>query len=113
MIDGHLKLAGKELPFKRTLGAMKRFDVKFKGDITVLEMGARGHEMRTEHIIALMFLFIEAGFKALEKPCEITEEWIEDNVTMTDLSNITELLAGSVEQAPDAEQPKKKYKGGE
>ena len=120
MIDGQLNLGGKELPFKRTLGAMKRFDMRFIGDLTVLEMGARAHEMRTEHLITLMFLFIEAGYKSLGKECEVTEEWLEDNVTMTELNNITSVLSGStIEQDDDQgddqsdDRQKKTYKGGE
>lgn len=116
MIDGRLTLGGKDLPFKRTLGAMKRFDLRFKGQLSVLEMGTRANEMRTEHIIALMMFFIEAGYKSLGQSCEVTEEWLEDNVTMTDLKNITSVLSeatieDSVSEGDDVE--KKTYKGGE
>lgn len=109
MVDGYLTLGGKELPFRRTLGACRRFDEKFKGEISVLEMGQK--DMQINHLIYLMYLFIEAGCRAVNEPCEIDVEWLEDNVTMTDLNSLTKALTG----APDREdeQPKKKYKGGE
>jgi hypothetical protein len=109
MIDAVLKLGGKELPIRRTLGAMKKFDAKYKGEISVLTIGTR--EMTIEHMIDLLYFFIEAGYRAQELPCDVTIEWLEDNVTMTDLSLVTTALSG--DKDVEDEEPKKKYKGGE
>jgi hypothetical protein len=114
MIDAILHLGGKELPIRRTLGAMKKFDAKYKGEISLLTMGT--HEMTIEHMVDLLYLFVEAGYRAQGQPCDVTVEWVEDNVTMTDLKKITSALTG--EKPHDTsddhgDEPKKKYKGGE
>jgi len=92
MIDGTIHIAGKDLPYRRTLGAMKRFDLRYKGEISVLNFNVRGHVMRTDHFIALSYLMIEAGYKALGQPCEINEEWLEDNTSAADLDAISSVI---------------------
>lgn len=91
MVDGFITLGGKELPFRRTLGAMKLFDARYKGEISIMDMGVK--TMSIEQLTALLFLFVQAGYASLNKPMDITEEWFDDNVTMSDLSGITTVLA--------------------
>jgi hypothetical protein len=114
MTDNTLQLGGKTLPFRRTLGAMKRFDSKYDGEISVLEMGVK--PMKTHHLIDLMYFFIDAGYRSLGQQSDITVEWIEDNVDMTDLAEITAVLTGKPSQRDEPYEPneeKKSYKGGE
>jgi hypothetical protein len=103
MIDGTITLAGKDLPYRRTLGAMKRFDLRYKGEISVLNFNVRGHVMRTDHLITLVYLMIEAGFKALDQPCTITEEWLEDNTSSADLEAISAVIMPQAETDDTAE----------
>lgn len=85
-----IEIGGRALPMRRTLGAMKRFDERYKGEISVLEFGAK--PLRVEHIVALLYLFIEAGHKAENRVLEIDEEWIEDNAELNDLESLAERL---------------------
>ena len=88
----HIELSGKKLPIRRTLGAMKKFDNEFD-DMSVLEFGSK--PMRVEHIIALMWCFIEAGYKAEGKAPEVDREWIEDNVSLDDFAKLSQKLMPS------------------
>lgn len=110
MIDGYLKLGGKELPFKRSLGALRKFDKKYRDELNILELGVSEKQMHPEHVIHLVYLFIEAGYRAEGKPIDIDEDWIDDNVTLTDLNSLTSVLTGS---ANDVTDEKKTYKGSE
>lgn len=95
-----IEIGGRALPMRRTLGAMKRFDETYKGDISVLEFGSK--PMRVEHVVTLLWLFIEAGHKAEGRVLEIDQEWIEDNAELEDFANLAERLV-SVEGAEGSE----------
>ena len=111
MIDGIVTLGGKELPIRRTLGACKRFDAKYKPEMTILKLGTGSFDV--EHIVYVVYLFVEAGFKSRDNavPEWFTLEWVDDNVGMDELPKLVEALGGQSKTEPE---PKKKaYKGGE
>lgn len=113
MIDGVITVAGKELPYRRTLGACKKFDARFKPDMTIFKLGAGSFDI--EHLIYVVFVFVEAGFKVDggAVPEWFTEQWLEDNATMDEMAVLVETMSGKPQA--DAEPAKKKpaYKGGE
>lgn len=116
MVEGYIKIGEKNLPFRRSLNAMKAFDERFKDEgMTIFKMGDFGNKMRTEHVIAMLYLFIRAGLKAEATAMpEFTEEWIGDNITMTQMNSIIAGINGG--DVPDDNGPepvKKNYKGGE
>lgn len=119
MISGYFDIAGRKLPFRRSLGAFKKFDERFKKDgMTVLKLQSRISELEVSHIISLFYYLIEAGYKSESKPCEITIEWVEDNISLDDLPKLIEAIAPQSEeeqsgQEDDATLEKKSYKGGE
>lgn len=87
-------LNGESFPFRLTLGAMNKFDNKFKAEgITSLNMHA-GAGQRIEHMAYLMFVGIEAGLRYEgEDVKRISLNWIYDNVEINDLKEFTEVLA--------------------
>ena len=85
-----ITIGGRELPMRRTLAAMRKFDEKYKGEISILEFGQKS--MRVDHITSLLFLFIEAGYKAEGKQIDIDQEWIEDNADMADFEQLASRL---------------------
>lgn len=111
MIDGVVTLGGKELPIRRTLGACKRFDAKYKPEMTILKLGSGAFDV--EHIVYVVFLFVEAGFKSRDNavPEWFTLEWVDDNVDMDELPKLVDALGGQTKQEPEPK--KKEYKGGE
>lgn len=111
MIDGIVTLGGKELPIRRTLGACKRFDAKYKPEMTILKLGTGSFDV--EHIVYVVYLFVEAGFKSRDNavPEWFTLEWVDDNVGMDELPKLVEALGGKT--TPEPEPKKKAYKGGE
>lgn len=88
-----IKIGGRELPFKRAISMYRKFDNKFKSDgITSLNMDVA--KLRIEHILYLFYYGVEAGFKADGKKCDITFEWLEDNLEMDDMAAISVAIGG-------------------
>lgn len=79
-----IAIAGRELPFRRSLGALNEFDSKYKNEgLTVLNLDFT--KMRVEHMAFLLFCVIKGGYKFEGKECDITLEWIYDNAEVSDL----------------------------
>ena len=110
MIDGLLNIAGKQLPYRRTLGACKRFDLRYQPDMTIFKLGEG--KFNLEHVIYLVYVFVYAGFKAQDEavPEWFTEEWLEDNATMDEMSL---LIAAMDNQKANNTDAKKKAAQGE
>jgi len=84
-----IELAGRKFSFKLSLGAMKKFDNKFKAEnVSILTLGDLSN-LRIDHMIHLMFYGIEAGYKFAGEKCPIKIEWIENNVGMEELSEFS------------------------
>ncbi len=84
---------GRELPVRKSLGAFKRFDVRFKGEISVLEMEHKTFTI--EHMTAFIWYVVEAGIRFGGNAPEykdISEEWIEDNATIDDIEAIFKVI---------------------
>ena len=116
MISGYFEISGKQLPFRRSLGAFKKFDERFKKEgMTVLKLQTRMNDLEVNHIISLFYYLIEAGYKSEGKPFGITIDWIEDNVALDDLPMLIEAISPKSEEdeTNQPEEQKKSYKGGE
>ena len=88
-----IKVGDRELPFKRSMAMYRKFDNKFKSDgLTSLNMDMS--KMGIEHILYLFYYGVEAGFKAEKKKCDITFEWLEDNLEMDDMADISDAIVG-------------------
>lgn len=87
-----IEIGGKELPFLKSIGAHKKFDNKFKAEgISTLRMDPSKLEL--EHIVYLLFCYIEAGFKAQGEKCDITLNWFDD-LSVDDMTVISEAISG-------------------
>lgn len=89
-----IKIAEKELPLRRSLGAMLKFDKRFKGEMSVLKMDRAADLMTVEHMAALLWFMIEAGmkFEGIADD-EVTEEWVYENADVEDLAVLTQTMA--------------------
>lgn len=85
-----IEIAGRKLPIRRTLGAMKQFDDEFKGEISVFEFETKPKRM--EHIVALLDYIVQAGFKAEGKPCDVDREWLMDNIEFDEFEAIIQKI---------------------
>ena len=93
MNEGVITIAGKDLHWKRTLGAMRAFDTKFKAEgVSVLNIDRLGNRLNIDHMVTLMLLMINAGQKAYgENPISI--QWLDEFATDDDLSNFMKQFA--------------------
>jgi hypothetical protein len=83
-----INIAGREFPVRMTLGVYRKFDNKFKSEgMSVLKMGDVS-QLRTEHIVQLVFYGIEAGAKSEGEKLDINIEWIYDNVDVSELGEL-------------------------
>lgn len=88
-----IKIGGRELPFKRAMSMYRKFDNKFKSDgISSLSLDVS--KMRIEHILYLFYYGVEAGFKANGEKCDISIEWLEDNLEMDDMALVSQAIGG-------------------
>lgn len=89
-----IELNGREFPFKLTLGAMSKFDNKFKSEnISILNLSDVS-KLRIEHMTHLMFYGIEGGYKFEGEKCPIKIDWVQDNVGLDGVEIITKALGG-------------------
>lgn len=81
----YVEINGEQVPFRRSLNAMTKFDAKFKADgVTTFTPEKFG----PEHLVYLWFCFIEAGCKFAGKPMSYTEEQLGDLITSDDLQKM-------------------------
>lgn len=93
-----IQLAGEEWPVRMTLGAMNKFDNKFKAEgITSLNMHGAPNQ-RIDHMAHLMLYMIQAGLKSEGDDRKIDIEWIHNNVEMDDLKQFTETFEGETNE---------------
>ena len=81
----YVEINGEQIPFRRSLNAMTKFDAEFKGE-GVSTFTPEKYEPR--HLVYLWYCFIEAGCKFLNKPMPYSVEQLGDLITSDDLQKM-------------------------
>lgn len=86
-----LIIGGTAYPYKLTLGAQRRFDERFKEEgVSVLRWAHVIEKIEVRHLIALHYEAVKAGCSLAGVAFTMTEEAFADNITMDDLTALTE-----------------------
>lgn len=113
METSYITIDGKQIPLRRSLGAFRRFDERFKSEgITTFRFDMS--KATISHMLWLLWECIDAGYRFRKEKNDITIAYLEDALEFDDLAEITRALMPQREEvdAP-AETEKKSYKGGE
>ena len=91
----YIEINGEQVPFRRSLNAMTKFDDKFKTEgvttFTPTKFGPR-------HFVYLWYYFIEAGFKFEGETMPYNEEEIGDLITTEDIEKMAKMLEENAEE---------------
>lgn len=86
-----VKIANRDFPARLSMAAMRKFDEKFANE-GISMMNMEGKELRTEHLASIAFFAIEAGVKFQGETLDIDIEWIYENIDISEIGIITEIL---------------------
>jgi hypothetical protein len=113
METGYITIDGKQIPLRRSLGAFRRFDERFKDEgITTFRFDLS--KATISHMLWLLWECIDAGHRFTQQKNTITISYLEDALEFDDLAEITRALMPQREEVDGpAETEKKSYKGGE
>jgi hypothetical protein len=97
----YININGSQHPYRRSMNALKKFDAKFKSEgITAFTPEKYG----IEHLLALSFLIIEAGYLMEGNKMPFSMEELGDLMTAEDIESFQQV------QTKDVSREKKSMK---